>query len=561
VPSPQHESERIWKIFTKEPVQQSLAHANQQGALVADNPPVSGFRVRKIAPRESNQFASTNDQLRSIVDAFRHMSTDYNNIVFTMRKRTRQIRKKPRDHQVPANTPQFSVRRFVARSASELTSRQSISNADERRHSDVADMTARMHQVKGLIVRSSDIVTHSTKHVARLTGQYKTIASEINRRTERSKAEQQSERTALGERELVFSEYLKTISKTAYEPKRIDTEGHGQTLHNLGSIERRQIRRRAEVVVRRRTAILRGKVDRSQAGVSEIQEYLRKALRHVDQLRAFTYAANHCAFDVYGLHVALRLRLGKMILYRQKRQVGFRRSKMAFGGLETRLLQLRAYDQVLFSYASVTSPQVHQKLTQLELQNEVQRSLVLRSQFGSQLRERRRLTKQRIRKTKDETDPRHTANTPALRIRYRRNRERKTVSEVYGEPRRISSLHIRFHDSKSELPIQTAQISSEPKKSERYKLWDTVSAWLEGGGIELPDTTVEQTNRPFGSRALANNDGETETPDHTVEQTKRPFGSRALANDEREKVEQGDGLALLMESAKREGRKGGRRRR
>jgi hypothetical protein len=518
---------------------------NQQDALVTSNPlvpgfkfrriapreshqlvpandaPVSGIRVRKIVPRESHQFTSANDQLKSIVDAFRHVSADYNHVVFAIRKRTRQSLKKTRDHKKtrehektvihknPANTPQFSVRHFISRSASELPNRHLIGNADERHRRD---------------------------------------------------AKQQSELSGLRKRELAYSKYLKTTPKTLYEAEQIDPEWHKRTLHNLGSIESRQLRRGAEVPVRDRTAIFRVKVDRSQANISEIEEDLRQALKHVDQLPAFTYAANHCAFDVYGLHVALRLRLGKMILYRQKRQLGSRRKKMAFGGLETRLLQLRAYDQVLFSKASVTSPQIRNRLTQLELQNQVQRSLVLRTQFGSQLCERQRLAKRRIHKAKDDIDPRHTTNTPAIRIRFRRNRERRTISEVHEEPRRVSSRHpIRFHDSKSELPARTAQVP-EPKKSDRYKLWDTVSSWLEGGEIEIPDSTVEPARRPFGSRALADDDGETVTPDNAAEQTKRPFGSRALTGDERESVEKKDGLALLMESVKGEGRRGGRRR-
>jgi hypothetical protein len=555
--SREHESKHIRKIFAMQPIQHAHVYVKRQDKLTSNTAAVSGARVRKVISNDPYQFTSAGHQLTYIDNAIEQLNKNYKRTLSAIRQRIRQVQKKTKSSDIPKDDFEVPIRRMTARPATELPIRHFISNSDElpvrrfpsnsdeKHRFSIAEMTARTHRLNEIIIQSSNIITWSTKIVARSKGQYNTIASGIEKRIKTMKAKQQPELLAPRKRELAFSEYLKTISGTAHGSKQIGNKGHEELLQHLGNIESRQIRRKTEIVVRRSTAILRVKVDKLQAGISKVQEELRKALKHIDQLQMFTHAANHRAFEVYGLHIALRLRLGKMILYRQKRQNGDRQSKMAFGRLETRLLELRAYDEELFSGASVTSSQqTRERLAQLELQNEVQRSLVLSTQFGEQLRGTRPLVKWRHRKTKNETNPRHTTNTPALYIRYRRNRGRTTVSPVYRKPRRISLHSIRYHDARLKQrpvprterarPRRSAQVAAEKKESDRSKLLDTVSSWLEGG--------------------------EAATPSKEVEVARRPFGSKAFESDIQETVMQEDGLALLTKTMGK-GRDSGRKRR
>jgi hypothetical protein len=481
-----HQSEHVLKNLP-EAQQLPLVLAGQKDKPTFNDAHPSGFRVRQVVSIDPHPLVSAHRRLGSILAAVEQLSKKCIAVLRTIRQQpTRQSQTKEG----------VRIRPFIARSASGPPIRRFVSKTDEKPRFDNVEVTARMHQVNEIIVRSSDIITRSIKLLTRSIDQYKKIASNTKERIKRIRAKQQSQLVGLRMREMGFSEYLKAMSGTSWKPGQIDNE---PLLQNLGSIESKQIRRKAAIVVRRSTTILRTKVDQSRAIVSNIQEDLRKALQYIDRLESCMRAARHSAFDVYGLHVALRLRLGKMILYRQKRS---HRSKMAFGRLERRLLELRAFDEVLFSNESTTSPQqIRQSLTQLELKNEVQRSLVRRMQLGSQLRRRIPLAKQGHRKNRE-------ARPAALPIRYCRIREHKFVAPVRRLPGRIP-YSIRYHESRHDRKpaprterARPRRSAVEKKKSDKLKLLDTVSSWLGGGEAEIPEKEVEGVKRVFGGRAF-----------------------------------------------------------
>jgi hypothetical protein len=440
-----------------------------------------GRKVSKITYIKSQPLHAFHHRLKSILDAVEQLSEDGKVVLFAIRARNGQLR---------VNSS-GKFQKFIAQSASEPSIRQFVSHTNEG-HRYNLELTARMQRVNEIIIRSSNIVTRSMKLFARSRDRYKIITSRIMERNARTRAGQLqlSKILGSGKREQTLSQYLETFPP-ASEPKRTDKE---PLLHDFGSIESRQLRRKAAIVVRRSTAIVRTKVDKSEAAISNMQEELRKALHYIDQLESFMRAARYCAFDVYGLHVALRLRLGKMILYRQKRS---HRSKMAFGRLETRLADLRAYDEVLFSIGSVTSrQQIRERLDELEQQNEVQRSLIRSTQLGAQLRARRRRQGRRNKNARHTTPP----------ISFRRSREHKSILPVRRLPTRVT-YSIRYHDSRRNRKLaqrteraRPRRSAVEKKKADKLKLLDTVSSWLGGGEAQISKKEAEGAKRVFGAR-------------------------------------------------------------
>jgi hypothetical protein len=440
-----------------------------------------GRKVSNITSIKSQTLYTFHHRLTSILDAVEQLSQNGKVVLFAIRARNGQLR---------VNSS-GKFQKFIAQSASEPSIRQFVSHADKgHRHN--LELTARMQRVNEIIIRSSDIVTRSMKLFARSRDRYKIITSRIMERIARIRARQLPRLPGSGKREQTLSQYLETMSPPS-EPEWTSKE---PLPHNLGGIESRQLRRKAAIVVRRSTAILRTKVDKSKATISNMQEELRKALRYIDQLESFMRTAKYCAFDVYGLHVALRLRLGKMILYRQKRS---HRSKMAFGRLETRLADLRAYDEVLFSDGSVTSrQQIRERLTQQEQQNEVQRSLIRSTQLGAQLRARRPRQGRRNKNARRTAPP----------ISFRRSREHKSIVPVRRLPTRVT-YSIRYHESRrNRRPAQRTERARprrsavEKKKAVKLKLLETVSSWLDGGEAETSKKEAEGAKRVFGARAF-----------------------------------------------------------
>jgi hypothetical protein len=213
------------------------------------------------------------------------------------------------------------------------------------------------------------------------------------------------------------------------------------------------------------------------------------------RLENFIQAANNSAFETYGLHIALRLRLGKMINHRTKRD---RKRRMVVGQLETHLIELRAYNEVLYSSTSVQSAsRVHNKLMMLELRNQVQRSLVLSTQSGSKLRGRTFRSNRTNKITCNNTASKQTEERPHLRIRYRRNQRRNTISPYFSKPKRVLRHTIRRHLSYSR------RVSQRPHKAiARRKLAQTVSFWLGEPPAKSAKVAQPVSRRPFGSNAL-----------------------------------------------------------
>jgi hypothetical protein len=226
------------------------------------------------------------------------------------------------------------------------------------------------------------------------------------------------------------------------------------------------------------------------------------------RVEQFIQTANKSAFEAYGLHIALRLRLGKMIKHRTKRD---RQRKMAVGRLETRLIELRTYDEVLYSSTSVHSAtRVRKKLRMLELQNQLQRSLVLSTQSGAKLRGRIPRSSRKDSGTSDNASARQREERPTLRIRYRRNQGRKMVLPSFRW-RRIPRYTIRRlrcgprHTIRRHLSY-SRRVSQRPRgPRERTKLVQTVSFWL-GDTPAKSAKAAQPARRPFGSRALESDD-------------------------------------------------------
>jgi hypothetical protein len=242
---------------------------------------------------------------------------------------------------------------------------------------------------------------------------------------------------------------------------------------------------RAKALVRRFVAVPQHKLLQTKNNTQAIQEELQRTLRHLDRLAHHTSAANKSAEQVYGIHIALRLRLGKMILYRQKRGVTVLR-------LESHLLALRTYDGML-SATPETQP-VRATLSEAEMRNPVQRTL-------GRIRAERRV------------------EDGSVQIRYRRTRLSSRAPRR-NRVVRYTALHrlrVKTHLSRASEKRRTRvrpkpRVTSlaQKKRSAKMALVDEVGAWLGGGkgekdGMALLEQTAKRQSggrrRAFGSRS------------------------------------------------------------
>jgi hypothetical protein len=129
-------------------------------------------------------------------------------------------------------------------------------------------------------------------------------------------------------------------------------------------------------------------IERRLAAISKSVNAIRNTLFRLVSLFRYwhvIHSTNALAFQAYGLHVALRIRIGRMIFTRQRSH-----KKHTIRRLESRLLALRAYDGVLFyNKPDWTSEYVKQKLQDLEMRSLTQRALVVNTQVGVEQRARR----------------------------------------------------------------------------------------------------------------------------------------------------------------------------
>jgi hypothetical protein len=235
----------------------------------------------------------------------------------------------------------------------------------------------------------------------------------------------------------------------------------------------------------------------------------RAATRKKEQLRTpsslnqwawFSDAANNSAGAIYSLHVALRLRIGKMIFERRKKRLGIRR-------LEARLLELRAFDQVLFR----NSPQwwqqrIRARLRKRELTNPVQRSLALDTPLG--IREcrlrleglRRGLRRELLESPSAANESAASEPSEIRQVRQRARRTQRTRKDVHGPPklrgyvtvppywarkdRNVFRPHQMFTKRRVLAPPRPWRSRSKSRKTKSggNSMADTVGSWLFGGG-------------------------------------------------------------------------------
>lgn len=254
------------------------------------------------------------------------------------------------------------------------------------------------------------------------------------------------------------------------------------------------------------------------------------------QIERFLYVANTRAFEIYGLHVTLRLRLGKMIMRRRRPD--------AQRWLATHLIELRCYNEDLY-YRKRAQPkqQIARKLLALELRNAFQRTKVLpRVPSAMPLIEQRKGLKPK----------RNAISHRKLSVRYRRLRRSSTVTLPTSTPMRMRRQIIRQHLSETRrlLPIRhlavgprarmmrssasktkRVSIRSAPR-SKRDDLVDLASVWL-GDEVAAAAPATSSPRRPFGSRALSEGQQSSVMEDRGVESVGnverkpgrvRPFG-------------------------------------
>jgi hypothetical protein len=231
----------------------------------------------------------------------------------------------------------------------------------------------------------------------------------------------------------------------------------------------------------------------------------RAATRKKQQLRTpsslnqwawFSDAANNSAGAIYSLHVALGLRVGKMIFERRKKRLGIRR-------LEARLLELRAFDQVLFR----NSPQwwqqrIRARLRKRELTNPVQRSLALDTPLG--IRERRLrlegLRRELLESPSAANESAASEPSEIRQVRQRARRTQRTRKDVHGPPklrgyvtvppywarkdRNVFRPHQMFTKRRVLAPPRPWRSRSKSRKTKSggKSMADTVGSWLFGGG-------------------------------------------------------------------------------
>ncbi|KAF1918358.1 hypothetical protein BDU57DRAFT_196272 [Ampelomyces quisqualis] len=265
-----------------------------------------------------------------------------------------------------------------------------------------------------------------------------------------------------------------------------------------------------------KTSSLRIRQYVSKTSSFPIQQFVSKAselrayydLQRRDRVARIIHIANKSAFEVYGLHIALRLQLGRVILFGKKQD---RSPKVTIKRLEACLITLRAFGEVLYSGTTLSSAaRVRKKLTGIELQTPIQRFLVRSIDPGAQLRGR---------------TSRYAADARTLRVHYRRNRtSRKTVSRPV-HLRFAMRRAIRYHTSAPRTlpprPVQKLRANwqrrearswrrvrslAKKESNSRLGLVQTVSSWLGGSPVTTkaaaPVAARRRRRTPYGSRAF-----------------------------------------------------------
>jgi regulator of extracellular matrix RemA (YlzA/DUF370 family) len=516
---------------TKQRVQHTDQVINLHSISKLDPAPTLVHRVISKGALESKSIA---DQLHRIHIAVRDVTEQHKTIMHTIRLRQRQVVQVDSSQNrtlLRARRSQQGLVEYqkdIERLSTHMKENESLS---DRLQASVEDTVPRIPRevsqipIRRFISNTRDRHTLNTRAMAArardlsetvvlLAEQYETIASRVKQRNERHKQFELSKRE---KRERMFSAIFSRPSRTKNDNTRIS-----------GNRPRETIPYKAQILIRRRIAVPQQRLDRLQASIIAIQEELQRTLRYIDRLAWFTHAANKSAFEVYGMHTALRLRLGKMIIYRQKRLVDRTQShqnKLGIHLLETRLIKLRTYDEVLFSTQPGQTPQqICKGLEEIELQNHVQRALMLNTRTGGRLRGHRLLDNAKRRTMSNDIVPHNSDDQ--LKIRYRRakgcdpatpmNRNSRNEPQHtfrYMPVHRIRAMTWRPRPTRQVTSEQRQRSSpqdrilspTEKRKSDKRKLVDTVGSWLGGGredGAAASDAKPSGRRRPFGSRAF-----------------------------------------------------------
>jgi len=254
----------------------------------------------------------------------------------------------------------------------------------------------------------------------------------------------------------------------------------------------------------RRTKIL-------QRRKAAIKKVMKREMPSLNQWAQLSRATNDSAVEIYHLHNLLRLRIGKMIFYRQKE----RKQVLGIRSLENYLLQLRAFDGVLFYNKPDTTPEhIRARLRDLELRSVIQRSLVLNTAQGMQLRRRRLFAQQRAtaeRKaqnnqdgstTRIDTRSRSHGRTVQLSDKPPRSRKARETIRKYktGFIQTYAKPFLRLRKFAA-FPSERAVRRRRRRKSRlKTEFIDTVGSWLGGG--EARSAQTSRAGRVFGARPL-----------------------------------------------------------
>ncbi|EAT81992.2 hypothetical protein SNOG_10598 [Parastagonospora nodorum SN15] len=164
------------------------------------------------------------------------------------------------------------------------------------------------------------------------------------------------------QRVVTFSEFLHRTSSTMDENKHL---ADGSLLDGSGVV-----------------LSLERQVNDLDASTSALRNDLRTALAALDQLEWIIRAANKNAFQIYSIHLTLRLRLLTMVRSRQRRadRPGRAPFYMHIPLLEAHIAQLQAFDEVLFAPGTnTTSEQIRKSLSEQVHQHPVQQYLTRRA--------------------------------------------------------------------------------------------------------------------------------------------------------------------------------------
>ena len=453
--------------------------------------------VRRIAARNTLPSDSAGDRLFRICEAITHLTEEHKATMVTFRQRQRRVKtvdalwsrtllnalryqpKSPAYQKLPNHISQDSDNSGVLISALQasvepvaLSILRRLPGVVSEDIEEIEKAPVRKIVSKGRTMLLFDIEAEKARRVgteiARLTNQYSTIAFNIRRRKCLKKDSFSLSSDEIGRapvRRFISKEHVKRpfdVGKVAERTRLLGKET--ARLAEQYSTIAFNIRQRKRVMSKsfapsHRVPLATDLYEREkdERAFLDIEKEIEMASRSTDQWSWFAEAANKSAIDVYGLNIALRLRIGKMIFYRHKGG----RENLGVRHLESRLIELRSYDEVLFcNRPDITPYQIIGRLKEIELRNYMQTLLDLNTQFvsrGSRVRT-------------------HATIPPY----WRKAGDREAREYRYTEQLRVRNVKAgRTERTSRPAPVQPTP--AQKMERERKQLMGTVSSWLHGG--------------------------------------------------------------------------------